>query len=1594
MKRKLLQVFLVCILIMTGFMYTGPVWGQAGPLGRFEEYDFSGNPPKRVFYVPDYDTVRDIFQTSGINDANIVEPQVMNYRTPYCFFDVYYPGITSLRGTVVDGDTITINIYNGDNTFKSIPLDSGKISKIHSICFSPEDNPDKFIQKKKTRRVSNSINRYTKKGSRGKGGQDTVMNKKSANEVAYRLGLPQSVSPYATPDPGITDDQDISSLCVNWGYDWLHLSAVQFGGIDKEIPEDSSGVSGAGNNRVQQARNLVLGTKAANTQMIIHEDIIADVLKKQLTPEEKIILNVTVDCAKLENNDFTSWFAARINYECYLGKKKDDTFTPVLIYRTAIDPFETFTPSVAEYDLNINYYKAKGIQPAKTIGSVLEPYQRGFEQYAVSFKQSFNPGLTGIRPSGPYMHNAVYCFTPGIRDILTNPYKNILAGTAGTNLLFEYPSDGFVFSELFENFECEVADQFIFDDVSIRIEEEQGESGTDNIIVFEGTLRMDAGTLAAIGTFLHMTSGIRMSARINIGNQVFSGKIEPKSITLRSEAGFHFELTPGITLTRGALQVSILKNIDYTARERKWSIVPYISGSVLFSNLQTARPVDMDFLLSYSQGTLHASAFCDKAKGLFGMDNLTLENFQANFDIGDENNIDISGYLLTESRTYGMGGKISSNGSGLYVSVDRFTVNDLAELFTSVTAQTLSLPGFEVQFNDVLIGIASDSCSIGEIFLDKGVTLQGTITVHGLTCKGKAYFSGNMISFTGNIGTYDFDIVRLKEAYVDMRLYAGKGVEFTIGGSATIQGIDLACKVSFEKYMDEWNCVLYGALEGDDLSFSRVFPGEKESFLDCLSFSRAAFVIATKDCKTQDENYSFTVRKGLQLMAVLEEIPVLSQLTGSMQTGLELCAYFGTGVDITIAVPDTRLQLGDFIRTDPFKIRVALAPEPAFSLVFGMDVVIINQPDPLHFDMVLDLGPLEANGSATMKGYWENPFGIQGLRIGPECALEIGINYAQFATTLTPSTFGIAGGLAVGDVEAQMAFRISSTSAQQILAGHLSQLTPGDLIKFVNAVTNTRLTMDQIPDCIDFRDIDIYIAPLGGSIGTITFEPGISFAGRMTLFGKSAQINARLNDNGFVAKGHIDKIEIGPLTIRGKNGKNAELDIELTTAKQSIYFDGAVELLGSSIEAFVDISASGIMIELLADLNLCGFPLGGDSYIHVTDEGIQIHGQIQAGESTIDVTGYLLADGSFLLKGDGDVTISGITLGSAHMELSNSELSLKGNLTVGSSTVEVSGNYTSPSNFSLSGKGNITINGITLASGSATFSNAGISVKGKVTVGSSTIEVNGSYTSSSNFSLSGKGNITINGFTLAGGSATFSNAGISVKGKVTVGNNAIEVNGSYTSPSNFTLTGSGKVSIAGYTITSCNITFSQKGISGSGNISFAGITFGVSFSVQTNGGINGKGSVNVGPFSLRAFDQEVGKLSGKVTLSVSNSEVNVSNSEVSVSFSGSVCILGACDSMSGSVSTSGVITFTKRVCVVIPVLGESCSTQCTTICIPECSWGESCTKVCAPIIGCHKVCTPVLKCRDKCTKVCVNVCVPVIKDVKICENIKFEIDLL
>jgi len=755
-----------------------------------------------------------------------------------------------------------------------------------------------------------------------------------------------------------------------------------------------------------------------------------------------------------------------------------------------------------------------------------------------------------------------------------------------TSLAINNPVSDFVFSQLFKDFKSPNADLFVFDNVSVILD-----PGSTTTSTFTGDLRM-TGLLSSFKNLLGSSDALAVTSSLEttVG---LSEKISPKKFTLSGIAPFHVPLFSGVTLTNVILQVSMDKQGD------SWNFTPILTGILDVDGITDTDEGKIKLQVSLDNNTLKLSAEGKNITGAFGLSQLMLDKISIEGNIGTEKKLVISSEFEVGETIFNFDGVITPTAVGMIASAQGFTLNELANIFIEISPGTLQLPDFDVSFTNTSIAFASADCTVDGKQLEKGFSIASDLTAHEHTISAVADINPDGVTFRGAAGNVEVGPVHIEEAGLKFEIYkkaSGKPCFFTIYGETEIQNVNVDVGVYFEKQVGSWITLLYADISTDHISLSTFFPETEGSVMDQLALSQMSFVFASADCSPQLLPAVSSVKKGLQLLAIVKEIPGLNDLTGQDNIDMAFTAHLGDTVDISVALPDTRLDLGNSVITDPFKIALYLAPVPSIALLFGMEVSIPNQLQPLHFDMLLDISPVEATGSVTMKNYWRNPFGINGLKIGPAVAMQLGINYAQFAASGTPSTFGLAGGLAIGDTIMDMAVNISTNPMDEILSGTLQELDLKEIVEFASDTVGLDIPEDDIPDFLDLKNVQFYVAPAGGSIGTITYEKGMSFTCDIEFMGKEFQAYTRISDNGIEGAGKLDNIEIGPLEVIGEEGEDVSLSLDLTPAEQSFSLDGAISFLGSKKGTFVDVSNKGIEFRFEENFfNLLKFEIEGKS---------------------------------------------------------------------------------------------------------------------------------------------------------------------------------------------------------------------------------------------------------------------------------------------------------------------------------------------------------------------------------------------------------------
>ncbi|MCW8997408.1 MAG: hypothetical protein OQK04_01650, partial [Kangiellaceae bacterium] len=502
-------------------------------------------------------------------------------------------------------------------------------------------------------------------------------------------------------------------------------------------------------------------------------------------------------------------------------------------------------------------------------------------------------------------------------------------------LSIPFKSTGFTFSEIFSDFKSSQNSGFVFDNVDIHLEKSK-DAGSAFTLDFIGNLRIDKQPLKTIADALNIDEAPLLTAQIETADGDLSDKITPQAVTLTSSPTIEVNIIPKVSLTSTNFKVAIEK------QKSQWVYQPGASGTLEVADIAD-EPVSLECEVEYQKEQLKLSATTTEVKDLFDIGGLTLSNFAVDAVLGKDKSLAVAADFKVAGRTYALGGAIDESKTGIYTRDSKFSVKDLSNIVAEIFGGELVVPEFDLSLNNVLIGFANADGKFADETLEKGITLKTEVKVFDYSAELEANFSDEGVELSADMAPFSVGPVKINDAKMVLNLYKSsskKNPSFEILGETTIEGITVDCKLVYEKQKNKWESVVYAMLNAEGFVFSRIFSKAKGTFVDTLEFSKLGFIYASFNGQSQDKDFQFDVKKGLQLVGDLKQFPALSTLTKKDDLNLILSAYFGTSTEIGIALPDTQLNLGKSVTTSPIKIGIELAPEPSFELVFGLDAKV------------------------------------------------------------------------------------------------------------------------------------------------------------------------------------------------------------------------------------------------------------------------------------------------------------------------------------------------------------------------------------------------------------------------------------------------------------------------------------------------------------------------------------------------------------------------------------------------------------------------------------------------------------------------------
>ena len=415
----------------------------------------------------------------------------------------------------------------------------------------------------------------------------------------------------------------------------------------------------------------------------------------------------------------------------------------------------------------------------------------------------------------------------------------------------------------------------------------------------------------------------------------------------------------------------------------------------------------------------------------------------------------------------------------------------------------------------------------------------------------------------------------------------------------------------------------------DSFKFSAI--DSKLSMLDLAQFHKIALIISQTAYKEPD--FGVRVDKGLNIVGSVKiagPLERLSNLIGQNLTtitvqGLIDPAIFGSRIS---GIIPGKLRFGKNIRTGGLKLHLYLKEVGiTVGIETGLEIKPPKQDDWLEFVGEINVALEKASLEFSMRGMWENVFGIPGPKIG-NLKFKATTDYAVAAATegiLTLSGIGLGGELGIGSksVAVNVYGEISETEDILIDGAVKGGIFLDDIVTFafdivegsakatqlagravnkdfdINKLQNFRKVVEEKVPKLGFETAHLSISPKVMWFGGKKYD-GVEFDLITYLFNKKVTMHMKVDKSGIDALGAVSSIKIGPVKITGAgadktsdtddDGPVISLAIKPGDGKAELFLNGKIEahLFGKDIvsEILADISPLGVHTRFIYDIGM------------------------------------------------------------------------------------------------------------------------------------------------------------------------------------------------------------------------------------------------------------------------------------------------------------------------------------------------------------------------------------------------------------------------
>ena len=320
---------------------------------------------------------------------------------------------------------------------------------------------------------------------------------------------------------------------------------------------------------------------------------------------------------------------------------------------------------------------------------------------------------------------------------------------------------------------------------------------------------------------------------------------------------------------------------------------------------------------------------------------------------------------------------------------------------------------------------------------------------------------------------------------------------------------------------------------------------------------------------------------------------------------------------VVINLPKTMsVDLGSRVKVGNFFCRLSMGTTGPRVEFIGNVVITMEEARKLDFELMLAGDSVGGDLSIVMDGIIENPFGLSS-RIalgatgdGQKLGIQVGVIWAQLASTGLPSALGFSGTLFLdrGSPKAKtygMTVNLSENPMDFIIIINATSLSYEDLVDIASALTSTSIPAGDVKGAT-FRNLEVY-ASLGGSFGSQTYPPGLRMRGIMSINNIDAPFACDISISGLKLLACVPSFEVGCLKLTGEKdlpevkdwplamqqittekmskqdpntaalvasqhiqGKYAILDLQIALTKQYFMLNGKIEIFGLSVYADIE----------------------------------------------------------------------------------------------------------------------------------------------------------------------------------------------------------------------------------------------------------------------------------------------------------------------------------------------------------------------------------------------------------------------------------------